>query len=144
MDTEAQSKKKTDVKPKSGRGRKKKNPVKEEDKEDEEQDLSKKCKRGYKFCKNEKCREMVHIHNKKCPICGFEFENRLREGDDEDDYLSYERISTYSKKVKGDDDGSGFPDRKSIKRGFFKVRMKLLKKLKIHVGHLYRELCCSF
>lgn len=31
----------------------------------------KKCKRGYKFCKGEGCDEMMHIHKKICPKCGY-------------------------------------------------------------------------
>ena len=28
------------------------------------------CKRGYKFCKLETCKKMIHIHTKICPECG--------------------------------------------------------------------------
>lgn len=31
----------------------------------------KKCKRGYKFCKADDCEEMMNIHRKVCPKCGY-------------------------------------------------------------------------
>lgn len=63
---------------------------------------------------------MVHIHNKKCPICGFEFENRVKDGDDDDDYLSFERSTGRGRKG-ADDDGPY--DKKTVKKGFFKVNL---------------------
>lgn len=32
----------------------------------------KKCKRGFKFCKNDKCTAMMPIHQQKCPDCNFD------------------------------------------------------------------------
>lgn len=32
----------------------------------------KKCKRGFKFCKNDLCISMMPIHQQKCPSCNFD------------------------------------------------------------------------
>jgi len=89
----------------------------------------KKCKRGYKFCRNEKCGEMVHIHNKKCPFCGFEFEVKPSSPQEEEDILEIENQSKQSKKIKTNEeekkDTSQVLDKKAIKKNFYRVKLIL-------------------
>jgi len=33
--------------------------------------IQKKCEWGKKMCKNENCKELLHIHKNICPWCGF-------------------------------------------------------------------------
>jgi hypothetical protein len=57
------------------KGKKKKEAVKKEPKKSKEVQSSEKkkpvCKRGYKICKGPDCVEMMNIHKKSCPKCGF-------------------------------------------------------------------------
>lgn len=85
----------------------------------------KKCKRGYKFCRGEKCGQMVHIHNKKCPLCGFEFEVKPAGPSQEEELLELEKQNKQSKKIKPNEEEKNeippLPERKVMKKSFYRV-----------------------
>jgi len=111
---------------KENSSKKEKKPKKE--KSNVKEDSEKKCKRGFKFCKNPNCDEMVHIHKKSCPKCGFEFEMKTTAKDQQEDIAELEKLLK-KKKIKAEAAGgpgyiSEGPDKQMIKKAFFRVNKK--------------------
>lgn len=84
----------------------------------------KKCKRGYKFCKNKDCDEMVHIHNRVCPKCGFEFEMKTHTKEETTDAQELEKLISKKKKTKKDvaAEESEVLDMRIVKKAFYRVK----------------------
>jgi hypothetical protein len=128
MEEDPQQKKKGRPKGKKTKGKKKSDSESgsESDNENPTQNQKgKKCKRGFKFCRNEKCGEMVHIHNKKCPICGFEFEQKPPGPSQEEEFAELEKQNKQPKKLKVPEEEKNeipaLPDRKTMKKNFYRV-----------------------
>jgi acetyl-CoA carboxylase beta subunit len=98
--------------------------VKKEPTPKKAEESEKKCKRGYKFCKNKDCDEMVHIHSRVCPKCNFEFEMKAHAKEEVSDAQELEKLISKKKKTKKDAvaEESGGPDMRIIKKAFYRVR----------------------
>ena len=116
--------------PKKEKKIKTKREEKDEEREIEKGEPKKLCKRGFKFCRNPQCDEMVHIHKKSCPKCGFEFEMKVNLKEEPQDPAELEKLLNKKKKVKKEaaqEESEGL-DMRVVKKAFYRVKTDLINK----------------
>ena len=127
--------------------KKEKAPKKEKTPKKEKSEIKepeKKGKRGYKLCKNPSCEDYVHIHNKVCPKCGYEFELKNNVKPIPEDPEEFEQMLKKKKtkkegkggqeaaEVEPEEATTGIPDMRIIKKGFYRVRKENISCENLH------------